>query len=947
MQLKLFGTPTVLRDEQSVSGFISNKTAALFYYLVATAKVHTRTALATLLWDQWSDADAKRNLRTSLHNLRQLFGAFIAIDHQTIAIPRHADLTVDCWQFDDAWQSAQKLTKGSSAWSTTLAGVVDLYNSGFMSGFPAPSEPYEEWLRESRLYYRSCYFEALGSLIEDAIVQKFYPLGMTYGRLLLREDPLYEAGHRQLMLLLTLTGQPQAALAQFDLLEETLEQELNVSPSDESFELRQQILSGKFALPGNPISLPVGDRQITHNLPIARLPVIGRDAESKLLLELFQKRTARLVTLTGPGGVGKTRLALHVGERLLEQMASAPLNALAFPDGIYFVPLEGLEPTAEVASLLSGAVVDALQIPQSRQESTFTQVVNILRTKRALLILDNIEHLAAAAAWIVSLLDQTEQLCLLLTSQKRLNVRGEQVVAIHGLAVPPLPEDKALQDSLTTARNMAENGPLLFLHMARMVNASFTPTLEDAVAIQQICNLVEGLPLGIELAAAWTHTLSCAEIAEELQASFDFLAGGPIDLPERHRSLRAIFDYSWHLLDATEQTVLARLSCLRGSFTREAALQISGAALPQLASLMDRTLLRRDEGQLSAPYAPKIRYTLLETVRQFAAEQLALRGEAYATEQRHADFFTLLLARHLSDLLGGKQREAVYEIHSQIENIRFAWQWCEENLATHPALIAYVARSLDPLFHFWDTRSNFQEGEAAFARMANQVARLMAQEQDHFALVHAKLTARQGWFAFHMDDPNAQTLLLRSLESLHEMGEAQESIFPLNYLGAIAYHRGEHTAAKSYLTQALALTQHFGDKLGESIALNILGQIAIQNGELDEAERLCEAAIALKRKVSDQRGLIFSLANLGRIALATANYPAALRYFEESQTVCLELGDQRGQAFALRSLGDTFAQLDNRVAARQYYAASLEIYQRIGNLREAQETQAKQDGLTS
>ncbi|MFO0882580.1 MAG: tetratricopeptide repeat protein, partial [Pirellulales bacterium] len=567
------------------------------------------------------------------------------------------------------------------------------------------------------------------------------------------------------------------------------------------------------------------------------------------------------------------------------------------------------------------------------------------RNKRALLILDNFEHLLAAASWLVALLDQTEQLCLVVTSQKRLNVRGEQVFALRGLTVTPFLEETSAFNAQHLIQHAATTGVALFLQMARMFHANFAPSDEDAVAIQQICRLVEGLPLGIELAAAWTQTLSCAEIAEELQKSFDFLAGGPIDLPERHRSLRAIFDYSWYLLEPTEQKILARLSCLRGSFTREAALQISGASLHQLASLMDRTLIKRDESQASGPYAPKIRYILLETVRQFAAEQLALRGEDYATQQRHADFFTLLLARHLPDLLGGKQREAVYEIQSHIENIRLAWQWCEANLPTDPSLIAYVARSLDALFHFWDTRSNFQEGEAAFARMA-KVARLMQQDREQFVLVYAKLIARQGWFAFHRSDPNAQSLLLRSLESLQGMNEEKEQIFPLNYLGAISYHRGEHAAAKNYLTKSLALTQHLNDQLGESIALNILGQIAIQNGELAEAERLCEAAIALKRTVGDQRGLIFSLANLGRIALANANYPAALRYFEESQTVCVEMGDQRGQAFALRNLGDTFVQLDNPVAARQHYAASLEIYQRIGSLYEAQETQAKQDGLT-
>jgi predicted ATPase/DNA-binding XRE family transcriptional regulator len=414
------------------------------------------------------------------------------------------------------------------------------------------------------------------------------------------------------------------------------------------------------------------------NLPILPTPFIGRQREVDELTRLLRDPQCRLLTLVGPGGVGKTRLAIETASRM----------QASFADGVYFISLASVNSIRFIAPMIADSVGFAFQ--STAMIEPREQLFNHLKEKQILLLADNLEHLLTepGVELFSELLTAAPKVKLLVTSRESLELQGEWTFEVQGL---PVPEKGYAEES--TQNTSVE----LFVQRARRAHVGFNATAENYPAIIRICQLVNGMPLGIELAAAWVRTLSCDEIAKEIERGMDFLSVSTRDLPARHRSIRAVFDHSWKLLTEEEQKILLQLSVFRGGFQREAAEQVAGATLPALSALMTKSLVRRSGDN---------RYDLHELIRQFAVEQLLNHPEEHITPHaRHGSYFLTQFARADARLRSSAQRETLAELTADMDNFRVAWDW-----AVAHGEFELIEQTLRAFAMLYDTRGWYQEG---------------------------------------------------------------------------------------------------------------------------------------------------------------------------------------------------------------------------------------------
>jgi predicted ATPase/DNA-binding CsgD family transcriptional regulator len=705
--------------------------------------------------------------------------------------------------------------------------------------------------------------------------------------------------------------------------------------------------------------VPPATGRVRHNLPSQPTPLIGRGSEVAAVVRMLRRPDVRLLTLVGLGGAGKTRLAIQVAEELIADGSPALLAQWErgldveglFPDGVLFVSLASLgEP-----GVIAAAIAQAAGIREEGARSLEALVQDWLREKHMILLLDNFEHVLEGALFVAALLGDAPALKIIATSRERLNVRGEHVFELAGLS---LPDDSAPaaanRDRLSAVASslpsipgwsrseLEQSGALqLFLHTARALTPSFELSDESLPAAVQTCRLVEGLPLGIEMAAAWTRFLSCDEIAHELAQNLDFLSTASQDAPARHQGLRGVFSHSWELLTLAEQQALRRLGLFRGSFTREAAaavieLRIENGELRKapdtapttvlnsqfsilhvLAALADKSLIRR------RPAAGGARYEVHDIVRQYAAEQLERAGELRATAARFAAYYIGMLEARLADLRGPGQLAALAAIEAEIEHVRTAWRWAAEQ-PDHSLL----GRAADRLFHFYDMRSWFQEGADTFGA----AARALAAGQADGGLAWARMLARQGWFTFHMGhQAEARSMLEQSLECMRALDARAEMTFALNYLAAVCSYLGEYQATYALCQESLDITQSLGDLYGQQVACNILGQAVHSNGDYATAKQWFQLSLALSQQIGNSWSLAFSLTNLGNVAYALGEYAEARRLLEEGLQIRQATGDGRGVAICFNRLGDTAVALREYSHAEERYMQSLSLFREIGN----------------
>jgi tetratricopeptide (TPR) repeat protein len=493
-----------------------------------------------------------------------------------------------------------------------------------------------------------------------------------------------------------------------------------------------------------------------------------------------------------------------------------------------------------------------------------------------------------------------------------LNLRGEWVFEIQGLPVPPSDQAARAEDFSAVA---------LFLQSARRAQASFELRAEAWRSVVRICQMVEGMPLGIELAAAWVPALSCHEIAQEIERNLDFLSASVRDVPERHRSLRAVFDHSWHLLSAQEQQVLRQLSVFWGGFDREAAEQVAGATLSLLSALVAKSLVRRSTAR---------HYALHELLRQYAAAQLEADPEAGAVRQRHVDYYLDFLQQREAALKSDRQKDGLAELTAEVHNIRQAWAWASDH-----GQIAHLRNASFALLYFHEVRGRYHEGERAFRRAADMLRRFReAASADEVALQVAlcDMLTNQAYFCLRRGkSAEAQATLRQCIEQLRALGDQAVLRWALRYYGLACQLNGRFEEAEACLRESLDLSQAAGQLWDVSISCGYLGMVAHRRGALDDAGRFLGEGLALSRRLGDAYITSYHLINLAQVLVAQGRNAEAREAAQESLSLTKDVHDCYGIGTALYCLGLVAQSEGNALEAHAAFEQSLALFQELGD----------------
>jgi predicted ATPase/DNA-binding SARP family transcriptional activator len=924
LKLHLLGRPLIELNGEPVNGFVSEKALALLGYLALQQGSLARERLSGLFWGDMPDKRAKANLRMAIYNLQQLFPGRLQTTRLSVAFNRQQDYWLDVEQFERLL-AAEPQSMPDPIEGLNLA--LSLYRGEFMESTYLDGSPeLEEWLLVERERLRQLALEGLQRYAGELMGARQYAQAVRTLRQLLRLEPWQESAHQQLMLALARGGDYTAALEQYETIRRLLAKELNVEPMPETTRLYERIRAAR-------------DLPFRHNLPPQPTLFIGRETALQELAGLLAGPARRLVTITGPGGAGKSRLALQ---------ASAGLTG-AFLHGVCLV---SLAPLASVEHL-PVAVGGALGFPFPGTDDPKQQLLRYLQEKELLLVLDNCEHLSGVADFVTEVLRAAPQVKILATSRERLNLVEEWLFELGGLAYPANESDQTWPDYSALR---------LFVESARRVQKGYDPKPSDWPDILRICQLVEGLPLGIELAAACARHYSCREIAAEIEQGIDFLAAPWRNVPIRHRSLRAVFDHSWGMLSPEAQRALRQLAVFRGGFTLQAARQVAGASLETLHALIDRSLLR-----WSAALDEAKRFDLHELLRQYAYERLVDAGEEQAARIRHLDFFLKLAERARPGLDGVEAPAWMQRLENELDNFRAALDW---SLLNEESVSAGL-RLASALAEFWGRRGYLSEGrnrlEALLARMeldrgagdrpyesiharglcaAGDIALLQGNLAEARARFEAGLSLSKalgeqvvaaaaflglGTIAWTQADFGlAQDRFEQSLRLYRTAGDEHGSAMALRRLGHAFRIQGHYAQAVTCYQQSLELYRKAGDQRGIAQISESLGLLARLQGDLDQAQSLAEESLALRRTLRDTLGISFSFFNLGAVAYERGDARQARLYLEECLAIRRRLGDQVGAAAALNILGDVALDQGDVQQARRLFEESLAQRRQLG-----------------
>lgn len=638
-----------------------------------------------------------------------------------------------------------------------------------------------------------------------------------------------------------------------------------------------------------------------NNLPIQLTSFIGRKKEIGEVINLLSRH--RLVTLTGPGGSGKTRLALQAAAEVTSQ----------YRDGVFFV---SLAPIFD-AGLVASTIAQQLGIAETAGQSILDSLKEYLCSKTLLLVLDNFEQVIAAGPLVKELLATCSQIKILVTSREGLHVSGEQTYPVPPLALPDLAQLPPLE--LLTQYGAVQ----LFVQRAQAVSPNFQITNETAQVVAEICYRLEGLPLAIELAAARIKLLSPRALLARLGKRLEFLTGGKRDLPERQQTLRNAIAWSYDLLSGAEQQLFRRLSIFVGGCSTVAVEAVAAnerskvPVLDRLGSLLAKSLLREIEGADGEP-----RFVMLEVLREFGLEQLEKSGEGRRVRLQHAKFYLRTIEQAAKRLDSAEQVEWMNRIEQEHDNLRAALEWSR----TAKDAGEICLRLAGSLGFFWEVRGYFSEGRERLSAILST-----AFAQGH-TTARARLLARAAELAYRQSDYPATTAFAKeSLAICRETGVWQGAASALVKLGNSATETGDFSAASSYLEEALGIWREHSDQHGIARALISLGFVALRAGDHQLANRRLEEALVISRELGDTRSMGFELSGLGEVALREGDYPQARRLLEESLELRRQLGNKWGVGVSLGTLGWVAMHENDWPRAISRLGESLEVRREIGD----------------
>jgi predicted ATPase/DNA-binding SARP family transcriptional activator len=926
LRIYTFGGLSIQQVDTPVKGFVSRKVEALLLYLVYNRWEHPRELLAELLWTDQAQGQALTNLRAAVASLQNHLAPYLLVTRQTMAVNPEANIWLDSQTLEAGLDAAEQQLALRGIMSRTAASALEealnLFKGDFLAGFNLrDSREFEGWQTLERERLRGRVIEAQHHLVNHYLETQQYSAGIALAKRLLQLDPLWEEAHRQMMLLLARSGQRGGALSHFASCREVLTAELGVEPDPETTSLRARIEAGQIAVVSE-VAMP------QHNLPIPSTPFIDRPAEVAQVTGLLGEANCRLVTILGSGGSGKTRLALQ----------AATIKLPDFSEGVFLVQLAPVQS----AEFILSAVLDALKINANRQDEARPQLLKYLSNRHLLLVLDNFEHVLDGAELLLELLASAPDVKLLVTSRERLNVQEEWIVAIDGMAYP-----SSLDDDFGKY-----NAVQLFVQSARRVEPDFV-LADNAPALMRICQLAQGMPLGIELAAAWLRVMPCSQIADEVERSLDILQTSVRNVPGRHRSIRATFESSWKLLTDAERQVLQRLSVFRGRFHQQAAQEVTGASALTSLALTDKSLLRATEGY----------FGVHELLRQFAAEKLAQQpGESERIRAAHCAYYAAFLGKREHRLSGDVSQAIVREVKSEIENVRVAWEYALEQ-ADANSVVAFFR----PMYNYFDVQCRYHEGEELFRRAAERFrdartddlipARALVLQGSMYVCMgrydEGQAVIDQGFPALdYQTAPWESRIALASLATIHyalgryfaaadyyerafelyrDAGATVEAITTLVRLSDIATVLGDYEKARRIFQENLPMLGKVAGTRSRILFLTTLGDLEHKLGDFSSARQHFSESLVLSENANDLTGMGVALVSLGRVAHALGAYSDAAEFCARSIAVCSETRNQWGKSFALTHLGRAYQALGEDDRAKQQYVDALAICEQVGN----------------
>lgn len=937
-RIEMLGRFRVHQEHREITRFRTQKTASLLACMALyPSRSHPRDVLVEQFWPGSEPKAARANLSVSLNVLRRLLeppgvpaGSILLADHAQVGLNPRA-FTTDVEEFENSLREAEGETE-AAARLAIWRGAVDLYRGDLMTGY------YDDWLLAERDRLRDLYLTVLRSIVKECAGLRQQERAIEYARRLVQADPLREDSHRILMRLLMAFGRPQEALHQYHECERHLRTVLQTAPSAATRELAAQ-LSHLPSAPRTHQASPSEETSpketavvpsLTADVPLTprRIPLqftrfFGREEEMARLVEWLHPAAlpSPVITLTGAGGSGKTRLSIEVAGRVRE----------AFPGGIWFVPL------AEVSDpmRLGEALRDALELPRQSRAHPLDQVAAFLNDRQGapLLILDNFEQITAGGAPLVwTLLNRVPSLRCLVTSRQPLSLPGEREMPLLSLSFPSLKARIEKQDaetesvfSLTPAELMAFPSVALFVDRAQSVRSDFQITPRNAEAVAAICGKLEGIPLAIELAAARARAMTPAQILERLAQRFELLASRRPDKEDRHRSLWAAIDWSYHLLSPDLQRLFARLSVFRGGWTLEAAESAATAyeldaatSKPEGRNILDSLTQLRVHSLIQAEESSAaIRFGMLETLREFAAEQLDVE-EREQLEQRHAAYFHQWVT---GARLVEAERTAWFErFEDDFDNLRALLAWSLDEKSE----IEIGLQTASTLGIFWRLRGHISEGRDWYGRLlerAGETPRTGLGQALHGA---ATLAYMQGDFqaALPMLERCSEIAQTSNDESLR--GMVQEA------LGTIAYYQGDYAQSRTHFESALSLARRLGINLRIASALGNLANVAQASGDFETSRDFNRESLEIWREADDRNGEARTLHNLANLAHAQGQLAEARAYLDQGLAIKRELADRYAINGTLIGIADVAMDQADYATAAAHARESLALTRELG-----------------
>ena len=835
--LRLLGTPSA-EVAGKVSDLQLDKPASLLFYLARRGDWVSRSELAFLYRPDAPESVALGNVRVYLHRAKERFWAEnLELEKSRVRFRVNTDVI--------AFESAL----ARRAWPQALT----CYRGLFLAGMNLHDVPgYETWLELERQDLAQKRRTAAFNYAHDLEQQQDFRGAQGQLEQLRHADPLDEDCLQAYLRVLFAAGKRKQALDVYQVFRRDLLRELDIEPLGSTTALFETLRRAE------PETLPIPTPpKLRHNLPAQTTRFIGRKHDLAQLAETLAEPDCRLLTLVGLGGVGKTRLALELAAGQLE----------TYPDGVWFVPLAGVAS----AELLVPGIATALQFNFSGASDPKEQLENFLRDKDLLLLLDNFEQLLAGAVLLEELLETAPKLKIVVTSRVALELRAEGLFDVHGLAYPPADTKEPL-DSFDAVK--------LFNSRAERLSATFVPQGETLEAVAELTRKVEGLPLALELAAAWTRTLSVPQLLAELDRNLELLSGQLRDLPERHRSLRTVFDYSWQRLSEKEQEALAKLSIFQGGFTLEAAEEVAGVHLALLLSLINHSLVRRNQ---------KRRFTLHTLIQQYATRRLKPDAER-AIRNRHLLFFTNLMRQMEPQISGAEQVQVKARLRDETDNFQDALAWgFTHRPEVAVKLTAYLGR-------YWESRGLVQEGEPWLLRALALYAKTPTDIRAKLQLKSLSLAVIGG------NSRQIEKLQETALTLCVEAGDAFEAEYN-NLAGWAATNQRRFNEARALLERGLLLAKRAENDWLERYLLLNLGVLADRQNNLVVAHAHYQTCLDLACACGDTRLNMIALCNMAGHRLVQGEFEAASIMSNEALELAYQVDDQVFEAVIKGNLG--------------------------------------------